>query len=176
MSIVISKALQAKAVVLDSMTIDSPTERTNKGGEAIRPTIYFTKGKLDKKLGKKRPVKGKSTLYTQNKDEAEAIDGCEHQGVETLSLDGVKTRWLKDDLEDSDIEELHNLKGMVASEAVVNMIASACKKLVGTYVMSLPLDQRQMVAEQVSSRILVATDKLTSEHVAKKAKAKISLW
>ena len=73
MSIQLSKALIDKSVVLNSMTIDSPTDRKSKRtGDPLRPTVYFDNPVTDKDTGKLVAGK-KSTLFTPNAEEAEAL-------------------------------------------------------------------------------------------------------
>lgn len=174
MSIKLSDNLLAKAVNLDSMTIDSPTERTNNDGVAIRPTVYFTNGKVDEN-GKAKPTKD-SKLYTPNADEASAIENCTKDIVETVSIDGSKFRFLKSTLNDDELKEIKSVKGMVAAEQSINMLDTVVKKLTGAYVMALTDEQRKMVAERAAAMLISATDKMTSVQVKRAGKAKIRLF
>jgi hypothetical protein len=151
----LSDTLTAKAVVLHSVTIDSPTERTNDKGEAIRPTIYFDKPV--KEGGKLVPGK-KSKLYTPNEQEAKALkatcDGCE-----SICLDGagkydhendMHFRFLKSTLTDDDWAEIKSIKGMLSANKATVKVKKALKACLSQYIMGLPLADRNKVANALA--------------------------
>lgn len=161
----LSSALLKKAITLFSTTIDSPTNRTNDKGEAIRPTIYFDKPV--KQDGKNVPGK-KSTLYTPDKDEAKALkatcDSCE-----CVCLDGsgkydpdneLHYRFLKSTLVDSDIKEIKAVKGLLTSNKGHIKLKAVAKQLTSAYIMGLPIEQRSILATAVREQMNYVCDLL----------------
>jgi hypothetical protein len=159
----ITKGLQAKAVTLFSMTIDSPTERVNSDGDAIRPTIYFD-NPIDKD-GKKVAGK-KSTIYTPDRDEAAKL-GATQDGCECLCLDGAGKyspdadnhfRFLKSTLTDADLKEIKAIKGMLSANATIKLFKKACKKLTGQYIGTLPKESKVLIANAIAGIVSPTLD------------------
>ena len=157
----LSKSLQSKAITLSSMTIDSPTSRTNAMGEAIRPTIYFDKPVKQDKNGKKVDVPSKkSAVYTPNAEEAAAIPNCTCTGVETIKLGGTEYRFLKSALEPADLSEVRKLKGLLKANSQNIKLKAALKGFTSAYISALSLDERNIIAEAIGNLALPIMDHL----------------
>ena len=162
----LSKALQAKAIVLNSTTIDSPTGRVNAKGEAIRPTLYFNKPatvKDDKGKDKFVPSK-KSTLYTPNAIEAAKLN-ANVDIVETVKVNGVQFRFLKSTLDSSEISEIRKVKGMLKANDTILKLKAAVKAATSAYIMGLDYDSRVMVADAMATMVAPALDTLRGNSV-----------
>ena len=158
MSLTLSATLLTKAVVLNSMTIDSPTERVNKDGVPIRPTIYFDKPAT--KDGKLVPSK-KSTIYTPNADEAAKL-GATVDIVETIKIDGVQSRFLKSTLDTVLLQEVKSVKGMLKANVTIKAIRKAVKAATSAYIMSLPMESRNMIADSIAQLVSPAPETLNN--------------
>ena len=156
----LSKALLAKAIELDSITIDSPTDRVNDDGVAIRPTLYFNLGvsEVNPKTGKARMVPSKkSTLYTPNKDEAAALK-ANVDIVETVKLAGKSYRFLKSTLTEDERKELKHIKGMLKANDTIIKIKKAVKAATSAYIMGLDKDNRLLVANAIAAQVSPALE------------------
>jgi hypothetical protein len=161
----ITSGLLAKAVTLYSTTIDSPNDRTNKDGAAIRPTIYFDKPVT--KDGKHVPGK-KSKLYTPDADEAASLKATQ-DGVESLMLDGAGKyspdndnhhRFLKSTLSPADVAEIKTIKGKLSCNKQVLKVKATMKACVSAYIMGLPQDQRNQFADALAQIAMPTIDAL----------------
>ena len=157
----LSKALLAKAIELDSTTIDSPTGRTNNKGEAIRPTLYFDKPTIVN--GKNVPSK-KSTMYTPNAIEAAKLN-ANVDIVETVKVNGVQFRFLKSTLDSSEISEIRKVKGMLKANDTILKLKAAVKAATSAYIMGLDYDSRVMVADAMANMVAPALDTLRGNSV-----------
>ena len=164
----LSKSLVSKAITLHSTTIDSPTERTNNDGVAIRPTVYFDKPVT--KDGKLVPGK-KSTLYTPDAGEAAELK-CNQDSCESVMLDGsgkynpeneLHYRFLKSALTPADVKEIKSVKGLLSCNKSVVKVKTALKACVSQYILGLPNEQRSIFAEALASITLPVIDRLRNE-------------